>query len=350
MLAHRNIITSFIAVFAMIAGCRSNHLPSLSTGGVDYVQVNLIADTIGYNATRADTNLDNPWGIAISPKGSVWIACNHSALSVIYDINGIQTLAPVGIARNGVHYGASPTGVVYNGTSDFIANGKVPRFIYASEEGTISGWISGDSTITLADRSSVAAIYKGIAIANDGTGNFIYAADFFNNRIDVFDGSFNLVTNKPFSDPAMPAGFAPFNIRNINGNLFVLYAKQKVPDNEEDEKGPGNGYINIFAPNGKLVKSYASQGSLNSPWGITQPPKEFGLPGNTLLVANFGDGRVNVFDSTGALIGPLENNGIPIVINGLWDVAFSATDNTRLFFTAGPGDEQYGLFGYLKTR
>jgi len=313
-----SILLFILSVIA--AGCKHDHMPSLSTGGHDYLEINLVADTAGFSAQRVDVNLGNPWGIAVSAKGSFWISCNHTGQTVIYDGSGTQTLAPVAIPLNGLINGSSPDGVVYN---------------------------TGDSTVKVADRSSANAVYKGITIANDGTGNFLYVADFFNGRIDVFDHAFKYVSNKSFSDPGIPAGFAPFNIRNIGGKLFVAYAKQQGPDNHDDQSGSGNGYIDIFNPDGTFVKRFASQGALNSPWGIIQPPVQFGQGANVILVANFGDGRINVFDTSGTLSGPLENNGIPITINGLWDIAFSPLSNTQLYFTAGPEQETHGLFGYL---
>lgn len=346
------LLISLILPVALItiSCCRSDHLPSLSTGGTDYVLVNLVSDTAGLSAARVDTNLANPWGIAISPKGSIWISCNHSAKTVVYNATGQQTLAPVAIPFGGVRYGASPDGVVYNSTSDFAVNGKPAKFIYANEEGTLSGWVSGDSTITVADRSATGALYKGITIANDGAGNFIYAADFLNAKIDVFDRSFNYISGKQFADTSIPAGFAPFNVRNINGKLFVAFAKQKRPDKHDDERGPGNGYIDVFNTNGILIKRFVTGGSLNSPWGMATAPVGFGQMQGAILIANFGDGRINVFDSTGRFVGPLEINGIPVVINGIWDIVFNPANNSQLFFTAGPNEERNGLFGYLLPR
>jgi len=342
-------VTVLSLLLMSICGCRRDHLPALSTGGQDYLQVNLVADTTVFGASRIDANLGNPCGIAISPKGRIWISCSRTGQSVIYDSNGVQLFSPVAVLLNSTH-NASPDGMVYNTTSDFIVNGNPAKCIYATEEGIVSAWNSGDSTTTVADRSAGNALYKGVAIANDGTGNFIYAADFFNGKIDVYDKSFNYITGKPFLDPNIPAGFAPYNICNIGGKLYVTYAKQKSPAGYYNETGPGNGYIDVFNPDGILVKRFASKGVLNCPWGITEAPIAFGQGANTLLVANNGDGKINVFDTSGAYIGPLENNGTPIIIEGLWDIVFNPTNNSQLYFTAGPHDETYGLFGYLKVK
>jgi uncharacterized protein (TIGR03118 family) len=313
------------------------------------VQVNLVADTAGFGAARVDTNLGNPWGISMSKSGTFWLSCNTTGTTVVYDEEGNEKFPAVAIPFGGMHRGSSPTGAVFNGTSNFLVSGKIARFIYCTEEGTIAAWATGDSTVTMADRSAAKAVYKGLEIANDGTGDFIYAADFYNNRIDVFDKSFNYLAHRTMTDPDIPAGFAPFNIRNIGGKLYVAYAKQ-IALSQDDEKGPGNGFVNIFNPDGTFIKRFVSQGALNSPWGIMQPPKAFGQDTNVILIANWGDGRINVYDTAGTLKGPLGFDGTPIIINGLWDIAFHPASNTRLYFTAGPGDEQYGLFGYLELK
>ncbi len=265
----RNLKTA--ALFSLLVilignlGCTHNHTASLSTGGHDYQQVNLVADTAGYSATRIDTNLDNPWGIAVSPSGKMWIAVNHNGSSAVYDNAGNQVLPNVGIPLGGVDNASSPDGAIYNTTSNFMVNGQPAIYLFSTEDGIIAGWNAGDTTVTVVDRSSVGAIYKGLTIANDGTANFIYATDFFNARIDVFDQSFTAgCQHKTFTDANIPAGFAPFNIKNIGGQLYVTYAKQKGPDNEDDQSGAGNGYVDIFNPDGSFVKRFASQGTLNS--------------------------------------------------------------------------------------
>jgi uncharacterized protein (TIGR03118 family) len=347
------ISTAVITIFGIaIVSCKKNN----SSSPASYQQTNLVADTAGYGAARIDTSLDNPWGIAIGPTGAIWIAVNHSGATVIYDGSGNQLLAMIGIPLDTIANGASPSGVIYNGTSNFIipGTGQPAKFIYVTEDGIVSAWNSGATTITVADRSAANAVYKGVAMANDGTANFIYAADLHNAKVDVFDQSFNYVSTKVFSDPGIPAGFAPFNIQNIGGQLYVSYAKQKAPDNKDDQKGTGNGYIDIYKPDGTLVKRFASQGTLNSPWGIAAAPAGFGMGSNTILIGNFGDGRINVFDVNGNYQGQLQNNGAPITIEGLWAIIFpqsgTSLDVNTLYFTSAPGEETYGIFGYLKKK
>jgi uncharacterized protein (TIGR03118 family) len=338
------------SVLIAFPGCKKNDNNNNSVNN-NYKQVNLVADTTGYGASRIDSNLVNAWGIAQGSSGALWISSNEKGLTVIYDASGNQTLAPVSIHFQGSD--AAPTGVVFNSTSSFAipSNGAASKFIYVTEDGALEAWASGDSTITVADRSAWGSVYKGIAIANDGTGNFIYATNFKNGKIDVFDQSFNYVSNKPFTDPNIPAGYAPFGIANIGGKLYVTYAKQKAPDNKDDEAGTGNGYVDIYNTDGSLEKRFASQGTLNSPWGISYAPSDFGLGNNWILIGNFGDGHINIYNSNGDYQGQLKNeSGAVLTIEGLWAITTISGDHSKLYFTAGPADEDHGLFGYLMKK
>jgi uncharacterized protein (TIGR03118 family) len=316
------------------------------TSDLSYQKVNLVADTLGYNALRIDANLLNAWGIAIGPNGEFYISSNHGPSAVVYDRNGGQISGPIAVNENG-----APSGAVHNNTSSF--NGSVILFV--GEDGIINAWTSNNNTSIVVDRSSSNTVYKGVTIAQDGGANFLYACDFHNSKVDVFDGNFNLVTNKPFADATIPADFAPFNIRYIDGKLYVTYAKHKAPDNMDDQKGAGNGYINVFNTDGSFVKRFASQGSLNSPWAIVKAPDGFGLGDNIILVGNFGDGAINFFNTDGDHKGQLKDAGNAILIDGLWGLAFPENglpsgDQNTLFFTAGPVAESHGLFGTLTKR
>ncbi|GAB3876035.1 hypothetical protein GCM10028824_32970 [Hymenobacter segetis] len=184
--------------------------------------------------------------------------------------------------------------------------------------------------------------------------NFLYVANFKGRTIDVFDKNFAPVTDKPFADPTIPAGFGPFNIQALEGKLYVAYAKLKAPDNEDDEAGPGNGYVDVFTPAGILEKRLVTGGALNSPWGLVRAPASFGEFNNALLVGNFGDELIHAYDEQGQLLGTLKDQQQqPIHIDGLWTLVFpttglSAEDQQHLYFTAGPQGETHGLFGYLK--
>jgi uncharacterized protein (TIGR03118 family) len=189
-----------------------------------------------------------------------------------------------------------------------------------------------------------------LAVNNGAT--YLYVTNFKAGTIEVYDNTYKPVTSFPFKDPKIPAGFAPFNIASIKGMLYVTYAKQQGPDNEDDAPGVGNGYIDVFTTDGKLVQNFAAGGPLNSPWGIAQSPDGFGLPLHSIVVGNFGDGMINVYDSTGKYTGALQTGGMPVQIDGLWALDFPINEDpkfgpNKLYFTAGLNHESNGLFGYL---
>ncbi len=350
----KNFLMVLFGLTLLNAGCKKDTTTTTTTQTPppSYSQTNLVSDTASIQAGRKDTMLGNAWGIAISPTGVFWISANHTGSTVVYDNTGAQFRPVVSIPNGKI--AASPTGVVYNTTTEFPLpnNAGASLFIYATEDGILSAWnvSTGNTTVTVADRSSSGAVYKGIALAADNGVSYLYATDFHNAKIDVYDGNFNHIT-KTFSDPNMPAGFAPFNIANINGMLYVTYAKQKAPDNHDDLSGAGNGYVDIFMPSGTLVKRFASQGALNSPWGIAAAPSTFGQGTGSILIGNFGDGHISVYDVNGNYTGQLMNGSTAIVIKGLWDITFdnvAPADPNQLYFTAGPDDESHGIFGYLK--
>ena len=331
-----------------------------------YLQTNLVSDLPGM-AAHTDSNLVNPWGIASSPTSFFWVADNHAGVSTLYDSDGtpqslVVTVPPAPGGTEG-----SPTGIVFNGTSDFeVSAGSPALFIFATEDGTISGWAasSGTTAVIKADNSAAGTVYKGLAIGNNGTANFLYATDFHGNAVNVFNTTYGPTTLAgTFSDPTIPMGYAPFNIQNIAGStatgiLYVTYALQDA-DMHDDVPGPGHGYINKFDLNGNLLGRFASQGTLNSPWGMALAPDEFGEFGGALLVGNFGDGRINAFDPvTGDFLGQLsDSSGNPITIHGLWGLRFgnggNGGDPNTLYFAAGiPGPgavEDHGLFGSISV-
>ncbi|MBF0547287.1 MAG: TIGR03118 family protein [Candidatus Riflebacteria bacterium] len=314
-----------------------------------FSQTNLVANSTAYGANRVDSNLMNAWGIALNPNsGYFWISSNHSSTSVVYDSNGNQIITPVKIPSPSSSTGGAPSGQIYNSTQDFIIQGTgIPAaFIFVGEDGVVSAWNSatgaGAKAVVTAN-----GVYKGVAMAADGGANFLYAANFNTGKIDVYDANFNPVNTKPFVDSSIPTGFAPFNIKNFNGLLYVSYAAQNSLK-ADDVKGAGNGYINIFNPNGALVKRFVSQGALNSPWGMVVAPANFGDLSMAILVGNFGDGKINAYNISGNYIGQVKNAaGNAITIDGLWELFFNPSDPSKLFFTAGPNEENDGLFGYL---
>jgi uncharacterized protein (TIGR03118 family) len=325
-------------------------LPCPALAGA-YVQTNLVSDGF-VPAKFTDPKLVNPWGISSSPTSPFWVSNNGTGVSTLYNSAGTPQALVVTIPPPLGGTGPStPTGQVFNGTSAF--NGDL--FIFATEDGTIAGWRGalGTNAELLVDNSAAGAAYKGLALGNNGAGDFLYAANFSSGTIDVFNSSFTPVSLPgSFTDPNLPAGYAPFNVQNLGGSLFVTYALQDAAKHD-DVPGPGHGYLNIFDLNGNLQRRLISQGSLNSPWGLALAPAKFGTFSNDLLVANFGDGTINAFDPmTGNLLGTVKDSrGNPIVIDGPWSLIFgnggNGGDPNKLYFTAGPGGELHGLFGSL---
>jgi uncharacterized protein (TIGR03118 family) len=314
----------------------------------NFAQVNLNANTQGYHAPHINPKLHNAWGMSASPGGTFWISAADGGVTFVYNNKGVQQIPAVAIPSHIAGAPGNPTGQVFNGTPDFvIANtGSTAKFIFASEDGTVSGWNGGPSAVIVADRAGSGAKYTGIDIANDGGANYLYVANFTEHKVDVFDKDFNYVSGKPFTDPNIPADYAPFNIKAINNMLYVTYAF--VSEDGEDSTGASLGYVDVYWPNGMLSKRLATQGTLNAPWGVAQAsPELIGMDG--LLVGNFGDGRINVFDWDGNFKGQLMTSTGPVEIEGLWaiDNSIAKTGRRQLYFTAGPEDEEDGIFGFL---
>ena len=304
-------------------------------------------------AAHTDPNLVNGWGVAFNPRGFVWVVANGTAKSTLYDGNGVaQSLV--------VSTPPGPTGIVFNGTQDFklSQNGVTAPspFIFASESGSISAWsptVSPTTAVVVFDGSAGGSVYKGLAISRYANANYLYAADFHNGRVDVFDANFARVSLPgAFSDPGLPAGYAPFGIQASGERIFVAYAKREASGDDE-EAGAGLGIINVYDTSGNLLKRLVSGGALNAPWGMALAPADFGSASNMLLVGNFGDGKINAYDpSTGAAGGPLRKaDGTPLVIDGLWGIAFGNGLNSQpvntLFYAAGPDDETHGQYGRI---
>jgi uncharacterized protein (TIGR03118 family) len=308
-------------------------------------------------AAHTDSNLLNPWGLAAAPGGPFWVADNNSNKSSIYDGTGAPPFGPVTIPA-GANGPANPTGEVYNGTADFVittGTGSAPaQFIFSGEAGTIAGWaqsVSGGTATIAYDDGAGGGVYKGLAMANNGTANLLYATDLHNAKIDVFDTHFKkAATPGGFNDPTIPTGFAPFGIQALDNQLYVTYAKQDATAHDE-QLGGGLGYVDVFDANGNLLKRFASAGILNAPWGIALAPAGFGSSGGTLLIGNFGDGTINTFDPvSGNPLGSISlASGKQLVIPGVWSLVFgngAANQPTgTLFYTAGPNNQTDGVFG-----
>jgi uncharacterized protein (TIGR03118 family) len=319
-----------------------------------YQVTNLVSDSSAIPAARNDASLINPWGIAFSTNGFACVAENGTGFATFYNGAGV----PQGSTITGL---GAPTGVIFNDTADFDITGDLDSgpatFLFATENGTIFGWAPGISSGNAAVLAvnTPGAVYKGISQTFNGTNHFLLAADFSGAKIDVFNTTFGpAVLPGSFVDPNIPAGYAPFGIQNINGDIYVTYALQDSAKHD-DVKGRGHGFVSVFDANGNFVARVVTRGKLNSPWGVAVSPASFGEFGNHLLVGNFGDGKINAYDlRTGRFKGSLEqSNGTPIVIDGLWGIRFGNglhnQPTNALFFASGPGDEAHGLFGMIEV-
>src|SRR5947208_9169456 len=331
---------------------------SLRAGSLSFnEQHNLVSDG-AVPADLVDAALVNAWGLVASATSPWWVADNGTDSCTLY--NGSTDAK---LSRR-VSVPSAPTGVVFNGGTGFVvtsgSTSGAARFIFATEEGTILGWspsVAPTQAVVAIDNSATGAVYKGLAIASAASGDRLYATNFHAGTVDVFDAGFHPVA-AAFIDATLPPGYAPFGIRNLGGTIYVTYALQDA-DKHDDVAGVGHGFVNAFDPGGHLLRRVASRGRLNSPWGLALAPADFGQFSGNLLVGNFGDGHINAFDlerfeGNGELQqrGQLHAaDGSPIAIDGLWALAFgngaNAGPTNALFFTAGPFDEEHGLFGEL---
>src|SRR6202050_1642510 len=345
-----------------------------STGLADTA---LVSDKVGVVATTTtiDANLSNPWGVAIAPGLPFWIVDNNSNLSTLYSGTGasetdsITGSNDVGIAIPASAAGvpANPTGQVYNGAGGFLiptsAGQESAVFIFDGEGGTIAAWANGSgATAVTAFDDGVAnganhAVYKGLAIGTVNGATFLYATDLHNNKVDVFDTNFTkpAAMQGKFSDPTIPAGFVPFGIVALNGQLYVSYTKQDAAKHDE-MTGAGLGYVDVFDFSGNLVSRFASAGAPNAPWGMAGAPAGCGSLGGVVLIGNFGDGKINIFAPNGTALatsmGSLTvTNGGTFSLPGLWSLVFGNGDSdkplTTLFYTAGFADQTDGVFGSI---
>lgn len=319
-----------------------------------YDETDVVSDLPG-RAQLTDPKVVNPWGLALSPTSPLWVANNGSGFATLY-AGGANGSAVTKVGLEVAITGGAPTGQVFNDTTSFVVtgpNGSGPaRFLFDSESGNVTGWSPAAApTTALVAVHSDSAIYKGLALVKTSSGPRLVATDFHNAKVDVFDGSFHPVTDPTaFVDPSIPAGYAPFGVFTTGGFIYVSYAKQDA-DAEDDVAGHGFGFVDRYDLTGHNVHRVASHGNLNAPWGMAIAPASFGPYAGTLLVGNFGDGRIGVY-SGDEFLGQLRNrDNSPISIDGLWAL-LPGTANTggtdAVWFSAGIDDEAHGLVGLLK--
>ena len=349
----------FSAIAVLAVGVLATALAAAALGrsAADIYSVHaLVSDSSATPATATDASLVNGWGLSAGPTTPWWAANNGTNSSTLYSGTGTKAALTVTVA-------GAPTGTVFNGNAaDFVIsqNGKsgAARFLFATEGGTILGWtpaVNGTTAIVGADRSGAGAAYKGLAIAGDR----LYATDFHNGRVDVFDAAFQPVTTSGgFKDAKVAKGYAPFGIQALGGSIFVTYAKQDAAK-KDDVPVPGQAYVDEFTPDGQLVARAVNSGKknapLNAPWGLAMAPADFSVFAGDLLVGNFGNGRISAYTKRGSswvYKGQLRHaDGAPIEIDGLWAIAFgngaAAGPTNTLYFLSGPSGEKHGLYGSI---
>ncbi len=312
---------------------------AVASCGLAYSSTALVKNT----GKKGDKQLLNPWGLAASPSSPFWLSDEASGLSTLYTGAGAKQSTVVTVPPASGSGTGSPAGIVYNASSEFQIDRWTSAFLFSTLDGTISGWSHFDPNNALigVNNSSSGAIYTGLAITSHASGNLLYAADFWNNKVDMYDGNFNFVIS--FTDTKLPAGFAPFGIQDIGGQVYVAFASTS---------GKAGGYIDIFQENGTFVKTLIKGKPLNQPWGIALAPSDFGIFSDDILISNnTNSGTINAFNATnGAFAGTIKNSaGKPIVINQLWGIEFGGgsanNGNTnQLFYTAGPKNNADGVF------
>jgi uncharacterized protein (TIGR03118 family) len=330
---------------------------ALQTGSV--TQVNLTSDG-SISAAHTDANLKDPWGIAASPTGPFWVSDHRTGVFSLYDGSGnpqslVVTIPPPG----GALPPSAPTDVTFN--PDSSAFDVVPgdpttsaQFLFVTQNGTISGWSPNVSPVTSAvlevDNSAAGADYTGLAVAQNGGSSFLYTANFHSGMVEIYDQTFAAAGS--FTDSTLPPDYVPYDIANIDGELYVTFARQDAA-RHDPVAGLGNGFVDVFSPSGMMLSRFASNAPLNEPWGMALAPANFGQFSGDLLIANHGDGRINAFDpATGVFLGPfIDGTDQPVEIDGLRGLSFgnggSAGNTSTLYFTAGPGSSTQGLLGSL---
>ncbi|MDX6545787.1 MAG: hypothetical protein QOG02_1561 [Gaiellales bacterium] len=355
MSRRRLAVSAALAVTALVTVAGTSASGAVAHHG--FRQINLVSDIPG-KAQLTDPNLVNPWGLAAGPTTPLWVADNGTDVATLYA--GAVHGSPVSQVPLVVSVpGGAPTGQVFNPTSGFklrVGDTRVPaKFIFDSEAGTITAWTLTDPVQTSARTKLTVpgAVFKGLALSFFGHHPALYATDFVHNKVVVVDSQFHrIATPGLFRDAMLPAHYAPFGIQAIGNTIVVSYAKQQAGSADEQD-GAGLGLVDVYSRNGVLISRLVSHGRLNAPWGLVRAPAGFGRFGGALLVGNFGDGRINAYDSsTGEWLGLLHRpGGRPLAIQGLWGLTFGngvTGSPSDLLFSAGIDDEAHGLLGEIR--
>jgi len=349
-------LTAALAAAILVSGTAPGKAEGATQRPLIYQQQILVGDKLGV-AKRVDPMLVDPWGLAVQPNGRFWVADRAKGVATLYDGDG-RRVGPALVIPEAAGRSAGPTGVVWNPSKSFTVPGtrSAAHFIFATLQGTIAASAPGlpgapRRAVTVVDNARFGAVYTGLAFGVTGKGAFLYAANIHAGRIDVFDSAFRPAEQPgKFIDPDIPAGFVPFNIQAVGGNLVVTYARRNAAKNFVSP-GKGAGFVDMFDTSGNLVRRLAARGALNAPWGVALAPAGFGSGSGKLIVGNFGDGRLFAVNPNGGVAGELMNSRRePIVVPGLWALSFgggASSDPRRLFFTTGLLLELDGAFGML---
>ena len=339
---HALFATAAAGLLAAAIGAGATAAPA--PGGSNAFQVTKeVADTEAAGAPVTDPDLVNAWGISQAPGGAFWLSDNHTSKSTLYDRRTFDKLGLVVDIPAPGGGGGAPTGTVFSPFSGSGAFGGA-IFLFVTEDGAIETWKGGTTAAIAVDNSADGAIYKGMALATHQDQPRLFATNFGQGRVEMYDADFTHIGD--FTDPALPAGYTPFNVQALAGQIYVTFAKRKG-DADDETSGPHLGYVDVFDTAGHLIKQLVAKDDLNAPWGLMIAPKGFGGFEGDLLVGNFGDGHINVYDrTTGAHLGMLKNaGGDPIAIEGLWGLA--PGPKSSVVFSAGPNDEANGLLGTI---
>ena len=351
-----SLIVSLYATSAIAAPVvLSDHQLNQIVAGEDFSIVNEVSDQAAVGAPTTDPLLVNPWGLSQAPGGPLWVANQGTSTSTVYSFTTFAKL-PLTVTIPSVgDEGVGPTGTVFtnfNRPNSFTvsANGKTGHslFLFDTLDGTISGWapsVDPANAIIAVDLSSTGAVFTGLTLKNVGSTTKLFAADFGNNRVDVFNSQFHMTGS--FTDPSLPEGYSPFNVQTLGDKVYVAYALREA-DEPEEVVGPGLGYIVVFDTRGNKLTTLVKGGALNAPWGMTIAPASFGEFAGALLVGNLGDGKINAYNpTTGAFLGSLEDaGGVPLSVEGLW--ALRPGSDGTVVFAAGVEDETHGLIGVIR--
>jgi len=340
----------------LLAGALLAPAAATADNGRRYLQTNLVADVPGV-APVTDPNLVNPWGLSRNATSAWWVSDAGTGLSTLYNGAGAKLALVVTVPSGaGLPAPSTPTGTVFSGSADFeVAPGRPARFLFCTEEGTISGWNPGASPVTAINKvDHPGAIYKGLAIAQIAGANYLYAANFHAGTVEVYDRTFTQVNlgEWAFRDPNVPWDYAPFNVQAIGEEIYVTYAKQDT-EKIDEIAGLGRGLVTVFSTAGQLKHRLQWGPWMNAPWGVALAPADFGRYSNHILIGQFGSGKIVAFDPVdGSFKGYVRNaHNQPLKIEGLWALSFGSGGQSgpanSLYFTAGPDDETHGLFGVL---